>query len=139
MSRTSAEVGRRRFLQIAGLTAVASTVSSSMVALAKTRAPSPGNRSGSGTRSDTTRVGAGAKSKTAAPPDSAQAAPSEPPPISEEARLLATLVDRRFGKHLNPAQLEAVTREIDNRLQGGARLRKVRLANSDEPDFVFHA
>jgi hypothetical protein len=70
--------------------------------------------------------------------DSAQAA-AGPPPISEEARILATVVQRRYGKHLSEQQLEAVTREIDNRLQGGERLRKAALVNSDEPDIVFRA
>lgn len=104
---------RRRFLQLAGLTAVASTVSARMTAWAQTRTTSS-------TPSDSTQTPA-------------------PPPISDDARSLATLVQRRYGEHLSPAQLEAVTREIENRLQGGKRLRDVRLANHNEPDFVFAA
>jgi hypothetical protein len=105
---------RRKFLQRAGLTAVASAVSANMSAWAQGRSASP------------------------APPDTSKAA-SAPHEISEEARQLANLVERRYGKHLSPTQLEAVTREIDGRLQGGKRLREVHLANHDEPDFVFRA
>jgi hypothetical protein len=35
--------------------------------------------------------------------------------------------------------MEAVTRELDNRIQGGKRMRETKLANGDEPDFTFHA
>lgn len=112
---------RRQFLQLAGLTVVASAVSSSMAAWGQSRTKAPGTT----------------QSKTAAPADTAQA--TAPPPISEDARTLAILVERRYGKHLTAAQLEAVTREINGRLQGGQSLRAVKLANSDEPDFVFQA
>ena len=46
---------------------------------------------------------------------------------------------RRYGQHLTAEQLESVTKEIENRLQGGKALRAAKLANSDEPDFVFRA
>jgi hypothetical protein len=72
----------------------------------------------------------------AALPDSAAA---KPPAISEDARTLAAVLKRRYGQHLTPEQLEAVTREIENRLQGGRALRAAKLANGDEPDFTFHA
>ena len=47
------------------------------------------------------------------------------------------IVRRRYGKHLTPEKLEAVTREMDGRVQGGKRLRESKLANGDEPDFTF--
>jgi hypothetical protein len=98
---------------MAGLTAVASAVSANMSAWAQ-------------------------RTTTPTPADSAKSAPA-PPEISEEARKLADLIERRYGNHLSPTQLEAVTKEIDGRLQGGKRLREVHLANHDEPDFVFRA
>jgi len=52
---------------------------------------------------------------------------------------LATIVRRRYGQHLTDKQLEAVTLELENRLQGGKRLRDSKLANADEPDFTFKA
>ena len=78
---------------------------------------------------------------TPAKPDSAAApaAPAAPSEISEDARSLAEIVRRRYGKHLTPDQMEAVTRELDNRIQGGKRMRETKLANGDEPDFTFHA
>jgi hypothetical protein len=83
----------------------------------------------------------GAAPKTPAPAAApgAPAAAEKPPEISEDARALAEIVKRRYGQHLTPEQLEAVTREIDGRLQGGKALRAAKLANGDEPDFTFHA
>src|SRR5438876_171012 len=75
-----------------------------------------------------------------APHDSAGAASApKPPEISDDARALAEIVKRRYGQHLTAEQLESVTKEIENRLQGGKALRAAKLANSDEPDFVFRA
>ncbi|MGH7729947.1 MAG: hypothetical protein ACRENJ_01705, partial [Candidatus Eiseniibacteriota bacterium] len=75
-----------------------------------------------------------------AKPDStaAPAPPAAPAEISEDARSLADIVRRRYGKHLTSDQLEAITRELDGRLQGGKRLRDSKLLNGDEPDFTFH-
>ena len=110
---------RRRFLQLAGLGL--STAALAGPALAQTSTP------------PATPPAAPA----ATPP--AAAAPEGPPPISEDARALAEIVRRRYGKHLTPDQLEAVTRELDGRVQAGRRLKDLKLANSDEPDFTFHA
>lgn len=115
---------RRRFLQIVGL-GVTSSVSGAVVALAQT--------AGSGS--------APKAAGSAAPADSAKtaAAAAGPPEIGEDARTLAEIVRRRYGKHLTPDQLEAVTRELDQRVQGGRRLKDAKLANGDEPDFAFKA
>jgi hypothetical protein len=63
--------------------------------------------------------------------------PAGPPPISEDARALGEIVRRRYGKHLSADQLEAVTRELEQRLQGGRRLKDWKFLNADEPDFTF--
>ena len=110
---------RRRFLKTVGLAGLSSALAPSLVALAQ--APTP--PAGTAAKPDT----------TALPP------PAGPPEISEDARSLAEIVRRRHGKHLSAEQLEAVTRELDGRLQGGKRLRETKLANGDEPDFSFHA
>jgi len=73
---------------------------------------------------------------TVTPPGAAPP-PEGPPPISEDARTLAEIVRRRYGKHLTPDQMEGVTRELDQRVQGGRRLRDAKLANGDEPDSTF--
>lgn len=68
--------------------------------------------------------------------------PASPPPPSEfaeDARALALIIERRYGKHLDANQLEQIRKELDGRLQAGKALRSVKLANHDEPDFAFHA
>ena len=117
----SFDADRRRFLQSAGLAGLASLWAPALAA-AQARTP-PAER--------------GAEPK-AEPKADAPAAP-KPPEISDDARALAEVLKRRYGQHLTPEQLEAVTREIENRLQGGKTLRLAKLANGDEPDFTFHA
>jgi hypothetical protein len=111
---------RRRFLQIAGLTGMASAVNANMLAWAQGRSRPP--------------AASARAPKTPAPADTSRAGA---PPPSEDALALTAILERRYGKHLAPKQLEAVTREIENRLQAGKRLREASLANGDEPDFVF--
>ena len=110
---------RRRFLQLAGLGLSTTALGGSALAQTSTPPSTPP-----------------AAATPATPP--AAAAPEGPPPISEDARSLAEIVRRRYGKHLTPDQLEAVTRELDQRVQGGRRLKDAKLANGDEPDFTFH-
>ena len=116
----SLPLARRRFLQLAGL---GLSTAFGGAALAQTSPTPPPATPPAAT--------------PATPP--AAAAPEGPPPISEDARSLAEIVRRRYGKHLTPEQLEAVTRELDGRVQAGRRLKDLKLANSDEPDFTFHA
>ena len=88
-----------------------------------------------------------AKSKAKPTPVAAPAAPTSvtpptggatpPPPITEDAKALAGIIQRRYGQFLTPEQLEAVTRQIDQGLPGGRRLRDVKFANGDEPDVTF--
>jgi hypothetical protein len=117
-SQQPAVPDRRRFLKTVGLAGLSTALAPAVLALAQTTTP-PGGA-------------------TPAKPDSA-AAPTAPPEISEDARSLAEIVRRRYGKHLTPEQLEAVTRQLDGGVQGGKRLRESKLINSDEPDFTFHA
>ena len=112
---------RRRFLKTVGLAGLSSALVPSALALAQSATPPPGR--------------APARPDSTATP----AAPAAPAEISEDARSLAEIVRRRYGKHLTPEQLEAVTRELDGRVQGGRRLRESALANGDEPDVTFHA
>lgn len=109
---------RRRFLKTVGLAGLASALVPNALALAQSVRP-PGGA-------------------VPAKPDSV-ATPAAPPAISEDARALGEIVGRRYGAHLTPEQLEAVTHEIDGRIQGGRRLRDSKLATGDEPDFTFHA
>ena len=116
---------RRRFLASVGLASLAS-LSAPALALAQSKS-GPGTPAGKP---------AAEPPKPAAPADSAAA---KPPEISEDARALADVLKRRYGQHFTPEQIEAVTREIENRFQDGKALRAAKLANGDEPDFTFHA
>lgn len=118
MSEQPAIPDRRRFLRTVGLAGLSSALAPTVHALAQSSTPPAG--------------GPGAK------PDSAAAPPAQPE-ISDDARTLAEIVRRRYGKHLSPEQLEAVTRELDGRIRGGKALRDAKLANADEPDVTFHA
>jgi len=112
---------RRRFLKTVGLAGLSSALVPPIVALAQSASPPAG--------------GAAAKPDSAAAP----AAPAGASDVSEDARSLAEIIRRRYGKHLSPDQLEAVARELDGRIRGGRTLREHKLTNGDEPDATFHA
>jgi hypothetical protein len=117
-SHTANGSGRRRFLQAVGLAALGGTIAP--MALAQSARPKA------------------SKPPKPAPAPAPVTAP-DAPPISDEAKALAGIVHLRYGAHLGADQLSAVTRELENRVQSGKRLRAVALANSDEPDTTFHA
>ena len=111
--------GRRRFVQLLGWASVI--------------AASPGGPA-------LAQVAAKARGKSsvpAAPP--ADTAAARPPEISEEAKAMAEVVRARYGEHLSPEDLAAITRDLDGDIRAAQRLRDVKLANSDEPDLTFHA
>jgi hypothetical protein len=76
----------------------------------------------------------GAPAPAAAP---AAEAPAEGP--SQDAVELAGLARRRYGAHLDAEQMKELTTRIDGNLRSAERLRQVKLANADEPDFAFRA
>ncbi len=106
---------RRNFLQACALAGASTMIAGAL--RAQTTAPIPG---------------------PAAAPDSSATSPPDPP-LSDDARALVEMIRRRHGAHLSPEQLDGIAREIDQRLQSGARLRAVPLTNADEPDSVFAA
>jgi hypothetical protein len=55
------------------------------------------------------------------------------------AKALAGVIRAQYGDRLGEADLAAVTRQIENGLERAEKVRKVNLANGDEPDFVFSA
>jgi hypothetical protein len=55
------------------------------------------------------------------------------------AKALAEVVRRQYGSKLSAEDLATVTRQIQTGLERVDQLRKVELANGDEPDFVFSA
>jgi hypothetical protein len=55
------------------------------------------------------------------------------------ARALAGVVRAQYPDRLSEADLATVARQIESSLERAAKVRKVALANGDEPDFVFSA
>jgi hypothetical protein len=53
------------------------------------------------------------------------------------AKALADVIRSQYGSRLTAADLATVTRQIHTGLERVDKLRKVELANGDEPDFVF--
>ena len=73
-------------------------------------------------------------------PGTPPATPATPPadqPPGPDAHDLASIAKRRYGAHLDDAKLDELTKSLDRGLQGSAALRKAKLANRDEPDFIF--
>jgi hypothetical protein len=61
------------------------------------------------------------------------------PKAASSAAALADVAQDRYGKHLTEEQLKEVRRGIERGLRSAERLRQVKLANGDEPAFVFSA
>lgn len=55
------------------------------------------------------------------------------------AQSLVSAIRAQYGGRLSEADLVTVTRQIEAVLERADRIRKVQLANGDEPDFVFSA
>jgi hypothetical protein len=55
------------------------------------------------------------------------------------AKALAEVIRVQYGSRLGPEDLATVTRQIKTALARAEDMRKVRLSNSDEPDFIFSA
>jgi hypothetical protein len=81
----------------------------------------------------------------AAPPPPAPTTPTPapastaPPHSGNEARLLTEVLRSRYPDRFAEAQWGTVVTDFDGDLGTGRRLRAVKLANADEPDFAFRA
>jgi hypothetical protein len=79
-------------------------------------------------------VGSDAKGATIdAGPDPAP----KPDPLQVSSDALMAIVGSRYGEHIMEDQLKEIQRSIESRLRSGERLKRVKLQNSDEPDFIF--
>lgn len=108
--------GRREFLKLVGLAGLTTTLGAPAKAMAQA-----------------------AKSMTAPADTTKAAAPAAPAPPSDDAKALASIIQRRYGKYLDADQMKDVTDELDGRIKAGQAMRAVKLANGDEPDFRFKA
>jgi hypothetical protein len=59
--------------------------------------------------------------------------------LDKLAEALAEVVRVQYGDRLGPEDLKTITRQIRTSLGRAEEMRKVELANGDEPDFVFSA
>ena len=109
--------GRRRFLATVGLAGLSTTLPA-VLSLAQTPGATPAPAT-----------------PAPAPADSS----AKPQPPSEDARALAGIVQRRYGKHLDAAEIEKITQDFDDDLKALPRLHTFHLATGDEPDFTFRA
>ena len=73
---------------------------------------------------------------TDAATDALLAAADEP---SALARALAEAIRAQYGARLQAGDLDTITKQIQASLERADQVRKVDLANGDEPDFVFSA
>src|SRR5437879_4663931 len=65
------------------------------------------------------------------------APPREPAEVTAEA--LTSIVRARFGKHVTDAQIKGVQQRITGLVAAARTIKRTRLENGDEPDFVFFA
>jgi hypothetical protein len=56
-----------------------------------------------------------------------------------EARAWLELVKIRYGSHLSAVDEPAILGDLRNAVRASERLASAKLANADEPDFVFSA
>ncbi len=77
----------------------------------------------------------------ALPETVAAQAPTAAPPNAEKVAALTNMylemAKTRFGKQFADEQLAFLKRDIEGSVRINERFRAVKLANSDEPDFVF--
>jgi len=62
-----------------------------------------------------------------------------PAPPSSAAEALTEVVRVRWGKNLSGEQLGEIAKAIDGRLKASDAMKKVPLANGDEPDVLYSA
>jgi hypothetical protein len=110
--------GRREFLKLVGLASLSSIAASARVFAQAAKPSTPA---------------------TTTPADTSKAAAEAPKPPSDDAKAFASIVQRRYGQHLDADQMKTITEDFDNRIQNGQRLRGTKLTNADEPDVTFHA
>ncbi len=73
------------------------------------------------------------------PPAAAGVAGAAAPEPGALARALAGALRAQYGDRLSPADLATVTRQIEAGLERAEKIRRLPLANGDEPDFVHSA
>ena len=68
----------------------------------------------------------------------AEAQEAAQPQHSAEVDALAETVRIRFGQYLAEGDMPEIKRGIERMLRNADALRKIKIGNGDEPDFMFH-
>ncbi|HZI20426.1 MAG TPA: hypothetical protein VEY09_17725 [Pyrinomonadaceae bacterium] len=90
---------------------------------------------------------AAARGQTRPAPPEAPAPPKPQPtpaqqqsqPPSPAAAAYLEVARALYGQHLTPEEFERLRRDLENNVRTSERLAAAKLANADEPDFVFSA
>jgi len=77
--------------------------------------------------------------EAAAPPKPQPTPAQQPQPPQPAAAAYLEVARALYGRHLTPEEFERLRRDLENNLRTSERLQAVKLANADEPDFVFGA
>lgn len=64
---------------------------------------------------------------------------SAPEPAMNPAQAFAEVLRQRYGRFLTEEQLSLVKQSLDANIRTAERLKQFKLANGDEPAFVFSA
>src|SRR5262249_10022191 len=83
--------------------------------------------------------GAAAASLLAAQLEAGDTPAQERDPRAATADGLSAAARARFGRHMSEEQVKNVQRGISQTISGAETIKRWRLENSDEPDFVFFA
>lgn len=73
---------------------------------------------------------------TAPPNPQTSPAATKPNPLADA---YAEVARARFGEQVSTEQWPKIKEDLEGNLRTAERLRRVRLENADEPDFVFEA
>ncbi|MGA9995264.1 MAG: hypothetical protein WBP93_07620 [Pyrinomonadaceae bacterium] len=115
-SQATKQTSRRQFAK-----SVATTLMTAPLAASLAQAQTPTNK----------------PKEAAAPPGAQQTpAPQKPSPLAEAYTEVARV---RFGEQVTPEQLEEMKKDLEGNVRAADRLRKYKLQNGDEPDFIFSA
>ena len=74
------------------------------------------------------------KAEGPAPTPASSAAVDLPSPLADT---LAEAARLRYGNAIDPDHLREIARGLDRGLKAAEKMRQVKLANGDEPEFVF--
>ena len=79
------------------------------------------------------------KPKEPPAPPNPQPSPNKPPDLTPLGAAYLEVARERFGKYATPEELVKMRNDLEGNVTTADRLRKAKLQNGDEPDFIFKA